>query len=103
MSGAHAAKASKARRGTLVATHLLLVAVLVGATAPSAPVEGKAMPDLIPARDGNIAIRQELDAARRTATVDAYDLFIARHPAHPLAETARRERAELISRGSRPK
>ncbi len=46
-------------------------------------------------RDGNIAIRQELDAARRAGTLEAYDLFLARHPRHPLAETARRERARL--------
>lgn len=52
-----------------------------------------------PARDGNIAIRQELEAAREAATLEAYDLFIARHPDHPLAETARRERARLIARG----
>ena len=46
-------------------------------------------------RDGDIAIRQELDAARRAGTAKAYDLFLSRHPGHPLAEIARRERAEL--------
>lgn len=53
---------------------------------------GAAVP---PARDGDIAIRQELCAARKAGTIAAYDLFIARHPDHPLAETARRERAAL--------
>jgi hypothetical protein len=48
------------------------------------------------ARDGNIAIAEELAAARRAGRVEAYDLFIARHPQHPLAQTARRERARLI-------
>lgn len=48
-----------------------------------------------PARDGNIAIAEELCAARAKATIAAYDLFIARHPKHPLAETARKERAQL--------
>ena len=49
-------------------------------------------------RDGNVAIREELDAARAAGTVEAYDLFIARHPQHELAEVARRERAELAAR-----
>jgi hypothetical protein len=48
-------------------------------------------------RDGNVAIRQELDAARRAGTLAAYDLFLARHPDHPLAEIARRERAALAT------
>jgi hypothetical protein len=55
------------------------------------------------ARDGNIAIAQELEAARRAGTVAAYDLFIARHPDHPLAETARREREALRHRTPPPK
>lgn len=49
-------------------------------------------------RDGNIAIQEELDAARRAGTVEAYDLFLARHGDHPLAETARRERARIAAR-----
>ena len=53
------------------------------------------------ARDGNIAIQQELDAARKAATLEAYDLFIARHPQHPLAEIARCERAALAERLNR--
>lgn len=52
------------------------------------------------ARDGNVAIAEELCAARRQATLAAYDLFIARHPDHPLAAQARKERAELASRGA---
>ena len=51
-----------------------------------------------PARDGNIAIEQELCAARRAADLDAYDLFIARHPQHPLRPVAERERAALATR-----
>jgi hypothetical protein len=47
------------------------------------------------ARDGSIAIQEELDAARRAGTREAYDLFIARHPDHPLATTARQERDRL--------
>jgi hypothetical protein len=52
-------------------------------------------PPIAPARDGNIAIQEELCAARKKGTLAAYDLFIARHPAHPLAEIARQERARL--------
>jgi len=46
-------------------------------------------------RDGNIAIQEELDAARRAGTAEAYDLFISRHADHELAEVARRERSRL--------
>ena len=52
-------------------------------------------PIAAPARDGDIAIREELDAARRAGTREAYDLFIARHPDHPLAATARQERERV--------
>jgi hypothetical protein len=56
--------------------------------APRSPVMPRA-------RDGSIAIQEELDAARRAGTREAYDLFIARHPDHPLATTARQERDRL--------
>jgi hypothetical protein len=49
----------------------------------------------IPARDGNIAIQEEYCAARKAGTAAAYDLFIARHPQHPLAAQARADRAQL--------
>jgi hypothetical protein len=52
-----------------------------------------------PARDGNIAIQEELCAARQKGTVGAYDLFIARHPNHPLASEARAERRRLVEKG----
>ena len=48
------------------------------------------------ARDGDIAIREEFDAARRAGTAAAWDLFIARHPGHPLIAAARAERAALL-------
>ena len=51
-----------------------------------------------PARDGNVAIAQELEAARRAGTLAAYDLFIARHPGHPLAVVATEERRHLAER-----
>lgn len=51
--------------------------------------------DMAPARSGDVAIREELCAARKAASIEAYDLFIARHPEHPLAEIAREERARI--------
>lgn len=59
------------------------------------PVAASEVP---PARDGNIAIKEELCAARKKGTVEAYDLFIARHPDHPLAAVARKERSEVAAR-----
>lgn len=59
---------------------------------------GAAVSEVPPARDGNIAIKEELCAARKANTVKAYDLFIARHPDHPLAETARKLRARLMAK-----
>ena len=77
---------------------------LAGAAAAALASGGMAMDGpgrtkgIQPARDGNIAIAEELDSARRAGTVAAYDLFIARHPGHPLAEIAQRERAKLRGR-----
>ena len=53
------------------------------------------------ARDGNIAIQEELCAARAKGTVAAYDLFIARHPQHPLIPSAKAERAQLKKKGGK--
>ena len=41
------------------------------------------------ARDGNIAVREEFDAALAVGTVKAWELFILRHPEHPLADLAK--------------
>lgn len=49
-------------------------------------------------RDGDGAVREEFEAARRAGTPAAYDLFLARHPNHELARVARRERAALARR-----
>ena len=48
--------------------------------------------DLPRPRDPNLAVQAELDAARRAGTAEAYDLFLARHGGHPLADVAQRER-----------
>lgn len=50
---------------------------------------------IAPARDGNVAIREEYDAARRTGTAAALEIFVARHPDHPLTVKARTRLARL--------
>jgi hypothetical protein len=55
-----------------------------------------------PARDGNIAIQEEFDAAQAAGTVAAWELFIARHPDHPLIPEAERRLAALRSGDDRP-
>jgi hypothetical protein len=76
----------------------ILGVALAGAAAPNgAEVNDppRRSTDLPRPRDGDIAVQEELDAARKAGTIAAYDLFLARHPDHPLAEVARRERALL--------
>ena len=68
---------------------------LAGAAAPDVNGPPRRSTDLPRPRDGNVAVQEELDAARKAGTIAAYDLFIARYPDHPLAEVARRERALL--------
>ena len=68
-----------------------------GATMTEKPKPGRSTDQPRP-RDGSVAVQQELDAARRTGTLAAYDLFIRRHSNDPLAETARRERAAVAAR-----
>jgi hypothetical protein len=85
------------RRARVAAWSLALAA----AALPSAANASAAMnpsQQVPPARDGDVAIRQELCAARKADTVEAYDLFIARHSGHPLAEEARKHRARLIAK-----
>ena len=78
---------------------LLALGALAACSAAAPGGEGEVKrPEIAPARDGNIAIAEELCAAREAGTLAAYDLFLARHPGHRLAEQARRER-ELVQAG----
>ena len=81
----------------MLTVHILMVAL---GTASASAELADSMNDapMAPARDGSIAIREELDAARRAGTLAAYDLFVARHPRHPLARTAREERRRVAER-----
>lgn len=45
-------------------------------------------------RDPAMAVKEEFDIAKRKATREAFDLFIARHPNSPLADEARRLRQQ---------
>ena len=78
----------KVLTGFAILLTLLAAGDLAMAQSPRSPVAA-------PARDGNIAIQEELDAARRAGTREAYDLFIARHPDHPLSVAAKQERERL--------
>ena len=77
---------------------LILILAAAGAGAPASAPQAEALPTSIPPRDGNVAIQEELDAARRARSLAAYDLFLARHREHPLAAAARREREALRRR-----
>jgi hypothetical protein len=83
----------------LVLGLVLVLSVWIGSNALMANTPERASPDP-PPRDGNIAIEQELDTARRSGSAAAFDLFIARHPSHPLTEVAKRERDRLPGRSS---
>jgi hypothetical protein len=50
-----------------------------------------------PARDPKIAVQEEYETARQRGTVEALELFIARHPDDPLAGKARAD-LRLLSR-----
>ena len=52
----------------------------------------KTMP---PARDPRLAVEEEYQMARRLNTVQALELFIARHPDDPLAARARADLRSL--------
>jgi hypothetical protein len=82
---------------------LFLLALLSGAALVSAKdhamAQGPRHSEPIPLpRDGDVAVREEFEAARRSGTREALDLFIARHPQHALAATARQERDRLTSK-----
>jgi hypothetical protein len=81
----------------------LFALLLAGAGCPKGADVKPAMrsTDLRPPRDPDIAVQEELDAARRAGTLAAYDLFLARQGDHPLAQVARRERARLAASAAR--
>jgi len=49
-----------------------------------------------PARDPSLAVAEEYELARRKGTVQAFELFIARHGDDPLAARARADLRRLL-------
>lgn len=80
---------------------LAIAATSMLQSASAAMQPSEKTPPMRPARDGDIAIHEELCAARKAATLAAYDLFIARHPKHALADVARAERSRLAGQSNR--
>ncbi|MCS3726385.1 hypothetical protein [Bradyrhizobium betae] len=69
--------------------------VMVGkASADDGTKAGRA-PSMPVARDPAAAVAEEYEAARRTGTREAFELFIARHGDDPLADQARAELKRL--------
>ena len=80
---------------------LLVIAFLMGGTGVMACRQAGASAPMAQARPGDMAIMEELSEARAAGTVEAYRLFIRRHPKHRLADSARTELAELERRQRR--
>ena len=72
---------------------------MVVTTAAKQPEPSRTVP---PARDPQIAVEEEYAAAQAKATVEAWDLFLARHGDNRLAVAAREERARLEARKQIP-
>jgi hypothetical protein len=83
------------RRQAAIAILALAITGTAGAKGSDLDSRPRRSTELPRPRDPDIAVQEELDAARRARTVAAYDLFIARHGDHRLAAVARRERAAL--------
>jgi hypothetical protein len=80
-------------------TAIAILALTLGGSACAKGADLNSAPhrssDLPRPRDPDIAVQEELDAARRAGTLQAYDLFLTRHGDHWLAAVARRERARI--------
>lgn len=68
---------------------------LVAETSVVTPVNGaevkKSDRTMPPPRDPEVAVREEFDLAQKRGTIEAWQLFIERHPDDPLAAKARQE------------
>jgi hypothetical protein len=75
---------------------IMWLAAILSAQAPGVSSPPPKAPSMRKARDADMAVCEEFAAARAKRTRAAYDLFIARHPAHRLAKAAREERDLLL-------
>ncbi len=73
----------------------LLLVSLLGISGAMTCEETRASGPIAKARPGDVAIMEELTAARAAGTAEAYRLFIRRHPRHRLADIARAELAKI--------
>ena len=90
---------------TRIAAIAICAMVLTGAACPresEVPGAPKKTTGLPRPRPAALGVQNELDAARQAGTIEAYDLFLARHGDHRLAAAARRERAALAARSPVP-
>jgi len=80
-----------------VTDRIFLEGVLLMSKPANAGEKSPASPErtMPPARNGEIAVREEYDIARRRGTAEALELFIARHPDSALAERARAELQQI--------
>jgi hypothetical protein len=102
MKRAKGARKADDRSSALVASVLAAIVLLIDpdgllcerrilmAKAASAGETPKPVPQATtpPARDPKIAVEEEYQIARQQGTVQALELFIARHPDDPLAQKA---------------
>lgn len=89
---------------TRIAAIAICATVLAGAACPresEVPGPPRKTTGLPRPRPAALGVQNELDAARRAGTIEAYDLFLARHGDHRLAGIARRERAAIAAREGR--
>ena len=78
--------------GDLLCERRISMAKVAAAGETPKPVPQATTP---PARDPKIAVEEEYQIARQRGTVQALELFIARHPDDPLAEKARADLQQM--------
>ena len=79
----------------LAAGLLTILAGTVDIVSTSSAKQGETGGIMQPPPDYEAVIRSEFATFEQRGTVEAYELFIARHPDHPLAEKARARIAQL--------
>ena len=84
---------------TLIGTGHILAQTTEGtAMPPDSPRHSEPLP--LP-RDPDIAVQEEFDAARGLATIEGWELFLARHGDHRLAKEARNQLEQLRQKPAR--
>lgn len=84
--------------GMLMSSTMWFAPMTFANDANAGPGRVPAVDDAAPARDGEVAIREEFDLAVKRGTREALELFIRRHPEHALAKEA----GKLIEKMEKP-